>query len=221
MNLVICPILLVALAWPLASSAQPAASEASAAPPASGTAAPGMMSPSSTPPLTAASPQYVLRSGDVVQVKVYQEDDLTSVSRIGTDGTISMNLLGSVKVISNTVEQASAIIRELLAKDYLVNPQVSLNVTEFAKRRFTVLGQVQRPNTYDMPTDESVSLLQAIATAGGYTRIGNPRHITVQRMVDKVNTLIKKDAEAMAADKKQPPFFIQPDDVIIVGEKWI
>jgi polysaccharide export outer membrane protein len=221
MNLVICTILFVALAWPVASSAQPAASEASAAPPPSSTAAPGIMAPGTTAPLTAASPQYVLRSGDVVQVKVYQEEDLTSVSRIGTDGTVSMPLLGSVKVISNTVEQANAIIRDLLAKDYLVNPQVSLNVTEFAKRRFTVLGQVQRPGTYDMPTDESVSLLQAIATAGGYTRIGNPRRITVQRTVDGANVLKKLDAEAMADDKKQKPFVIQPDDVIIVGEKWI
>ena len=221
MNFVTRSILLVALALPLTSPAQTAPSEASAAPPPSGATAPVTITPGSAAPLTAASPQYVLRSGDVVQVKVYQEDDLTSVSRIGTDGTISMPLLGSVKVISNTVDEANAIIRDLLAKDYLVNPQVSLNVTEFAKRRFTVLGQVQRPGTYDMPTDESVSLLQAIATAGGYTRIGNPRRITVQRTVDKANTLIKLDAEAMAADKKQKPFVIQPDDVIVVGEKWI
>ncbi len=221
MNSVTRYLLLFALALPLASSAQTAPSEASAAPPASATAAPVPTGRGTTVPLTAASPQYVLRAGDVVQVKVYQEDDLTSVSRIGTDGTIAMPLLGSVKVISNTVDEASAVIRELLAKDYLVSPQVSLNVTEFAKRRFTVLGQVQRPGTYDMPTDESVSLLQAIATAGGYTRIGNPRRITVQRTVDKANTQIKLDAEAMAADKKQKPFVVQPDDVIIVGEKWI
>ena len=214
-------ILLVALAAPLAGWAQTASFDASAAPPPSSAATPATATPGATAPVTAASPQYVLRAGDVVQVKVYQEEDLTSVSRIGTDGTIAMPLLGSVKVISNTVDEASTIIRDLLAKDYLVNPQVSLNVTEFAKRRFTVLGQVQKPGTYDMPTDESVSLLQAIATAGGYTRIGNPRRITVQRTVDKVNTQIKLDAEAMAADKKQKPFVIQPDDVITVGEKWI
>jgi len=220
MNSVTCYILLAALALPLASSAQTAPSDA-APPPGSTAAVPATATPGTSMPVTAASPQYVLRVGDVVQVKVYQEDDLTSVSRIGTDGTIAMPLLGSVKVISNTVDEASTIIRDLLGKDYLVSPQVSLNVTEFAKRRFTVLGQVQKPGTYDMPTDESVSLLQAIATAGGYTRIGNPRRITVQRTVDKANTQIKLDAEAMAADKKQKPFVIQPDDVIIVGEKWI
>jgi len=171
--------------------------------------------------LTAASPEYILRQGDVVTVKVYQEDDLASVSRIGNNGAITMPLLGSVKVVSNSLEKATLIIRDLLAKDYLVDPQVTLNVTEFAKRRFTVLGQVQRPNTYDMPADDSVSLLQAIATAGGYTRIGNPRKITVQRTVGTDNQVIKLDAEAMALNKKEKPFLILPDDVIVVGEKWL
>jgi polysaccharide export outer membrane protein len=169
----------------------------------------------------AVSPQYVLRQGDVVQVKVYQEEDLTSVSRIGREGTITMPLLGSVKVVSNSLEAATVIIRDLLAKDYLVNPQVTLNITEFAKRRFTVLGQVQRPGTFEMPPDESVSLLQAIASAGGYTRIGNPRKITVQRTVGRQNKVLQTDAEAMASDRTQKPFEILPDDVIVVGEKWL
>jgi len=70
-----------------------------------------------------------------------------------------------------------------------------------------------------MPTDESVSLLQAIALAGDYTRLGNPHGITVERMVDKANTRMKLDAAAMAAGKNQRPFVIQPGDVIVVGEK--
>jgi polysaccharide export outer membrane protein len=167
------------------------------------------------------SPQYVLRQGDVVQVKVYQEEDLASVSRIGRDGAITMPLLGSVKVVSNSLESATATIRDLLAKDYLVNPQVTLNITEFAKRRFTVLGQVQRPGTFEMPTDEPVSLLQAIATAGGYTRIGNPRKITVLRTIGRQNKVLQLDAEAMGSDKTQKPFEVLPDDVIVVGEKWL
>jgi polysaccharide export outer membrane protein len=167
------------------------------------------------------SPEYILRPGDVVQVKVYQEDDLTALTRISKEGVITMPLLGAVKVVSNTVGQATATIRDLLEKDYLVNPQVTVNVTEFAKRRFTVLGQVQRPGTYDMPSEDSVSLLQAVATAGGYTRIGNPKDITVQRTVGAENKMFHLNVEAMAKNKKEKPFVILPDDVIVVGEKWI
>lgn len=187
-------------------------------------------SPQSSPPPAAAivglpdallvSPEYILRPGDVLQVKVYQEEDLTSSSRIGSDGAITMPLLGSVRVASNTVSQATATIASLLAKDYLVNPQVTLNVTEFAKRRFTVLGQVQRPGTYEMPAQESVNLLQAIAAAGGFTRIGNPRRIIVQRAFGSENQKIMLDSEAMSK-KKEQLFLIRPDDVITVGEKWI
>jgi polysaccharide export outer membrane protein len=184
-------------------------------------ASPPARAPSDSGVVTITSPQYVLRQGDVVQVKVYLEEDLTSVSRIGKDGAITMPLLGSVAVVSNTMEKATIVIHDLLAKDYLVNPQVTLNVNEFAKRRFTVLGQVQRPGTYDMPAEDAVTLLQAIATAGGYTRIASARKITVQRMVAGENKLIKLDAEAMAVDKGKRPFEILPDDVIVIGEKWL
>jgi len=207
-------LLLIAVTWSITGRAlaqTPDANPTAEPPPKAGDS--GVM--------TAASPEYILRQGDVVTVKVYQEDDLASVSRIGNNGAITMPLLGSVKVVSNSLEKATLIIHDLLAKDYLVDPQVTLNVTEFAKRRFTVLGQVQRPNTYDMPADDSVSLLQAIATAGGYTRIGNPRKITVQRTVGTDNQVIKVDAEAMALNKKEKPFLILPDDVIVVGEKWL
>ena len=182
--------------------------------------APGLpaVKPSSS---TAVSPQYVLRQGDVVQVKVYQEEDLTIICRIGREGTISMPLLGSVMVASNSLEVATAKIRDLLAQDYLVNPQVTINITEFAKRRFTVLGQVMHPGSFEMPPDEQVSLLQAIATAGGYTRIGNPRKISVLRTVNKQHKVMPMDAEAMASDKTQKPFEVQPDDVIVVGEKFL
>lgn len=174
-----------------------------------------------SPAVLAASAQYVLREGDVVEVKIYQEDDLTSLSRIGRDGAITLPLLGSVKVVSNSLEAATVVIHNLLGKDYLVNPQVTITVREFAKRRFTVLGQVQRPGTFEMPADNSVSLLQAIATAGGYTRIGNPRKITLQRSIGAENKLVQLDAETMALDKKQKPFEILPEDVIVVGEKWL
>ncbi len=180
--------------------------------------------PSAVEPLAAQAAQaalHELQAGDVIQVKVYQEEDLTAVVRVGKDGTVTLPLLGPVRVASNTVNQASVKIHDLLAADYLVNPRVTLNVIEFAKRRFTVLGQVQRPGSYEIPPDESVSLLQAIAMAGGYTRIGNPRKITVQRLVAGKSVVLPLDAQAMASRKNEKSFEILPEDVIVVGEKWL
>jgi protein involved in polysaccharide export with SLBB domain len=164
---------------------------------------------------------YVLGPNDEVHIRVYQEEDLETRARIGQDGTITFPLLGSVNIGGRTLEQAAAVIRELLAADYLVNPQVSVAVSEYAKRRFTVLGQVQRPGAYEIPFEESITLVQAIAMAGGYTRLGAPWKITVQRTAGDRKQAFKLDAAAMARDKNAKPFEILPDDIITIGEKWI
>ena len=64
---------------------------------------------------------------------------------------------------------------------YLTNPQVNLTVRTYARKLFTILGQVQKPGTYPIEGGESVSLLQAIGMAGGYTRIANPSKVILKR----------------------------------------
>jgi protein involved in polysaccharide export with SLBB domain len=164
---------------------------------------------------------YVLRPDDTVQVTVYQEEDMGAKARLEKDGTILLPLLGKIQIGGKNLEDASKAIRELLGKDYLVNPQVSVSIVEYGKRRFTVLGQVQRPGSYEMPSEEPMNLLQAIAVAGGYTRIGAPTKVTVQRRVNDETKTFKLDAEAMSKDQNAKPFEIQPDDTITVGERLI
>ena len=175
-----------------------------------------------TPPLAAATnsrPDYVLVANDIIVVKVYQEDDLDAKVRISKDGSIVLPLLGTVTIGGKTREQAAKMIKDLLAEKYLVNPQVSLDIAEYSKRRFTVLGQVARPGTFEIPGDESVNLLQAISMAGGYSRLGTGRGVTVQRGQGPEKKSFKLDADAMAKDKGVTIFEILPDDTITVGEK--
>ena len=209
-------MLVLAGTLPLRAADQPGTDSTPAAKPGS--------TPGTTADKLAQEPArtYVLRPNDVVEVRVYQEEDLTTKARIASDGTVTLPLIGTVTIGSNTVEQAITQIQNLYAKDYLVNPQVTLIIPEYGKRLFTVLGQVNRPGTYEMPSNNSLNLLQAIALAGGYTRIGNPHKVTVQRIVNGENKIFKNlDAEDMAKKKDSKPFEIQPDDTITVGEKWI
>ena len=164
---------------------------------------------------------YHLSPGDVVALKVFQEDDLSVRVPVTRNGTVSLPLLGSVKIVGMTVEEAAALITGLLDKDYIVKPQVNLSVAEFAKRRFTVLGHVNRPGPYEFGGDEDLNLLQAIAMAGGYTRLGAPWKVTVQRTVDGQQKIFKLDADAMARDKDGKPFQILPEDTITVGQRRI
>jgi polysaccharide export outer membrane protein len=161
----------------------------------------------------------VLRANDVVWVKVYQEDDLETKAAIDKNGFITLPLLGPVQVGQKTAEEAALLIRNLYSKDYLVNPRVNVTVTERAKLRFTIMGQVQRPGTYEFPDDGTLNLLQAIATAGGYTRLGAPNKVSLQRMQDGKPVIIPLNAEQMSKDKKAKPFDLMPEDIITVGER--
>jgi len=150
---------------------------------------------------------YILAPNDLIQVKVFQEDDLLS----------TFPLIGIVKIGGRSPQEAARVIQDALAKDYLVNPQVTLTVIQYSKRHFTVLGQVQKPGAYDIPDREQMTLLEAIGTAGGYTRIADPSKITLKRSVDGRESVIKLDAKRMA-NENGSAFEILPGDVITVGE---
>jgi len=170
-------------------------------------------------PVSAAEPKaYVLAANDVVEVTVYQEADMSTKATITKEGTITLPLVGPVPVVGKTAEQASTAIRDLLARDYLVNPKVQVTVIEYTGRRFTILGEVRSPGTYKMSGAESINLLDAIATAGGYTRIGSPSRIRVTRTVNGEQKVFKLDAAAMARDNKALPFEILPGDTVTVLE---
>ena len=168
--------------------------------------------------ISGASKSYVFSANDVVELKVFQEPDLDSKVRINKDGNVTLPLIGTMRLAGRTVDEATAMIRETLDRRFLVNPQVSLTVVDYAKRRFTVLGEVQKPGSFEIPNEENVNLLQALALAGGYTRIGEPTRITVVRVENGKRVILKLNAKAMARDQKSAPFEIKPDDTITVGE---
>ncbi len=161
---------------------------------------------------------YSISANDLLEVRVFQEDDLTTVVRVPQDGVISFPLVGRIKVGGMTLSQATESIRSLLAKDYLVNPQVNIAITEYAKRRFTIIGQVQTPGTFDFPDEESMDLLEAVGTAGGFTRIANTSKITLKRTVNGKDVVMRLNAKSMARDGNSSRFTILPGDVITVPE---
>ena len=78
---------------------------------------------------------YVLEVSDVIEVDVYQERDLNKSVRIEGDGTVSLALVGRVKLAGMTVGEGKSLITDLYNRDYLVDPQVSLLVVTRSTRR--------------------------------------------------------------------------------------
>jgi polysaccharide export outer membrane protein len=165
------------------------------------------------------SQTYILSPNDVVQIKIYQEEDLETKGRISKDGTIAFPLIGLAHLGGKTVQQAVALIRERLGRDYLVNPQVSLTIEEYAKRRFTVLGQVQKPGTFEIPSEESVTLLQAIAMAGGYTRLANRSNVIVTRVSAGKITTFNLNPKRAAGESTIREFEMSAEDTITIPER--
>src|SRR2546430_8178235 len=128
------------------------------------------------------------------------EDNLRANSRLNGEGNLSLPLLGSVHLAGLTLTQATARVTDLYARDYLVNPKVNVSLISYAKRRFTVLGQVNRPGSFEMPEGSpgGIDLLEAVAMAGGYTRIAAPERITVRRHGPKGDEVLKIDAKRLA-----------------------
>lgn len=158
---------------------------------------------------------YVLGPNDQVAVEVFGEDDLRTAGRLNGEGNLSVPLIGSIRLSGLTLSQAAARLTELYGRDYLVNPKVNVMLIGYAKRRFTMLGQVSRPGSYEMPdgSPEGIDLLEAIAMAGGYTRIAAPEKVSVRRG----NQVLRVDAKRQARGGHSA-FTVQPGDTITVGE---
>ena len=163
---------------------------------------------------------YVLRTNDQVAVEVFGEEDLRTSTRLNGEGNLSLPLLGSVHLAGLTLAQAAAKITELYGRDYLVNPRVNVTLVGYAKRRFTILGQVSRPGSYEMPegSPDGVDLLEAIAMAGGYTRIAAPERVSVRRRSAKgEDEILRVDAKRLAK-RGGENFQVRPGDTVTVAE---
>lgn len=118
---------------------------------------------------------------DNVEIRVFREDDLTTRGQLSADGTISMPLIGSVRIEGLTTDQAAAAITRKLADGYLVKPEVSVSIEARIRKTVTVLGQAQRPGVFELPPHRRLTLVEAVGMAGGVTRIANAKKVTLKR----------------------------------------
>lgn len=167
----------------------------------------------------AANGDYILQAGDTIEMVVYREPDLSIRSRIGRDHMVQLPLLGEVRLGGLSVRNATAFVRQKYNADYLVEPQIYLNVASYNPRKFTIIGQVGKPGAYEFSGGESLGLLEAIGMAGGFTRIADRGHIIVKRREGDSVRAIKVNAKKLS-DVGVDRFEIQAGDVINVGESW-
>ena len=142
---------------------------------------------------------YLLQPSDLLDVQIFQEENLKRSVRVSQEYSITLPLIGKVDVKGKSLRQAEALIRELYDRDYLVNPQINVVVIEYAKRSVNVIGQVNQPGAVLFPQEQGLTLLDAISRAGGFSRLANRSQVKLTRT---------------NADGKSETYIVNADDLI-------
>lgn len=158
--------------------------------------------------LSAASPSgaYILGPSDRVRLKVYGEPDITGEYEVDANGNVSIPLTGQVKAAGMTTKQLERNITAALAKGIVRDPRV--NVEMLAYRPFYILGEVKKSGEY--PYRVGLTVLDAVATAGGYTYRANEGKVYLRRSGSTVEEIYPMDA----------PVLIYPGDNVRVPERY-
>jgi polysaccharide biosynthesis/export protein len=128
--------------------------------------------PQATANSVAKAPLLQLGPGDSVNIQVYGQPDMSTTVYVGDDGTVPVPLAGNVQVAGMSPAQASARIETALkSANILVDPHVSITVTQSRSQRVSVLGQVGTPGRY--PIESNTSILDLLAQAGGISANGS------------------------------------------------
>ena len=157
---------------------------------------------------------YFVGPGDVLNITVYDNDDLETMVRVGDNGRIIFPLLGQVEVSNLSISQVSDKITQLLADGYLVNPQVNVFVTEFRSKKVVVLGRVRSPGVIEL--SRPISFLELVSKAGGLEKDAGDT-ATVKRKENGKDALIVVDLVSLleGGDLTQNVPILDGDTVVI------
>lgn len=158
------------------------------------------------PGLSATSQAYRLGPGDRVKITVYGEPDLTGEFEISSDGILGFPLVGEVPAGGLSTRELEAKLAALLKDGFLRNPKVNAEVINY--RPFFILGEVNKPGGY--PYVNAMTIVTAVAIAGGYTPRANRSEMDIVRTVNQKRQEIK--------GTEQTPLL--PGDIITVRERF-
>ncbi len=158
------------------------------------------------------SADYRLGAGDKLRIEVYKDPQLSQSLQIRPDGKITMPLIGDIAAVGLTPLELRDRLATML-KDYVTNPVVTVIVQEAVASNVYVMGEVNKPGPLAMTGPMTV--LQALAMAGGFKDFANTRDIRVlRRTATGVDTIRFNYREAVKGNGA--PVYLRSGDTIIV-----
>jgi len=130
-------------------------------------------------PVQVFAEDYLVGSGDVLKIDVYDHDDLETTVRVTNSGTIVMPLLGQVKVGGMRISDVTEKLTQLLADGYIINPQVNIFIEDFRSKKAVILGHVNKPGLVELRGN--TTFLEIVSHAGGFKE-GSGDTATIKRI---------------------------------------
>ena len=164
--------------------------------------APAGPSPTAT---TSTNTVYQLGTGDQIRISVFGQPDLSGQFVVDGTGSIAMPLIGTIQAQGKSTSELEQTIYDRLTDGYVRDPQVSAEVINY--RPFYILGEVANPGEY--PYTNNLSVLNAVASAGGFTYRANKRVVFIKSVDANQEVSVTLDSTAT----------VQPGDTIRIGER--
>lgn len=166
------------------------------------------------PPPSPAGAQE-LGPGDVIEIRVTDQDTLSGEYEVGEDGMIRFPWIENVEVAGRTRGEIAEIIEQKLADGWLRQPQVTVRVLDRQNREVSVLGQVNTPGSY--PFKERLTLVQAISLAGGMNPLAQAKKVKLIRETAEGTKTYEIDVSGIL-ESKRADLPLEPGDIVFVPE---
>lgn len=169
---------------------------------------------------------YLLRTGDTVRITVFDEPDLSVSQKLDPNGVVIIPLLGRTVLSGMSLRDAETKIEELfISEEYLIRPQVSVNMESYAEQVFYIFGEVNRPGAKPFPEGrQSLDILEAITLGGDLSQFAKRSEIEVRRPIKGQNREEKiiVDLDKMIRGNRrgiEELILVYPEDRIFVPER--
>jgi len=160
-----------------------------------------------------AGEEYLIGKGDVLEINVWKEEELTRTLKVRVDGKISLPLLDDIQAAGRTPMELKNTIEERLS-EFIEGPEVTV-IVQNQTGQYYLIGEVAGTGAY--PLQKDLTVVQALAQSGGFTEWSDKDNILILRRDDGQETRIKVDYdEIVSGDAPEQNVLIKPNDTIIV-----
>jgi polysaccharide biosynthesis/export protein len=157
---------------------------------------------------------YRIGPGDVLDVAVWDNEDLSRTVPVRPDGKISLPLLDDVQAAGLTPEELQSSLKKRLA-EYVESPELSVIVKEVNSRTFSVMGKVNAAGEFKL--NGTTTIVEALARAGGLAEFASPSRVFVlRRNGPAVQRIAYNYRKYVLNGHRQAPLYLQPGDVVVV-----